>query len=286
MKVSLIGSGTIGQATGMGLSKVGHDVIFYDIDEKVLKTLKDRKYRVAERLEGVNGCDVHFVCVPTPVSRGIMDFSFVESAVSALAKVMTEHDGYQMVVIRSTMLPFTIRNRIVPLLEHGCHLTLGKQYGVCHNPEFLRGAHALEDFLNPPIIVIGTYDEQSARLIKQIYAPFKVPMLATTLENAEAIKIFSNVYNSSKVSFFNDMYLIAEKLGLDHKVISEALTKASFGVRIPEYYTKGGYPFDGPCLPKDLAAFITFLKQQGLDPGFYEEVSKINEEMKSQKKEE
>jgi UDPglucose 6-dehydrogenase len=284
LKVSVIGAGVIGTATGVGLSRVGHDVIFYDIAGKRRRELKAEGYSVAERLDAVIGCDVHFICVPTPVPGGVMDFSYVESAVSALAKVLTPHDRYQVVVIRSTVLPLTIRNRIIPLFARDCRLTLGKHYSICHNPEFLREACALEDFLNPPVIVIGTDDEQSAGIMKQVYAPFKVPLVSTTPENAEAIKIFTNVYNATKVSFFNDMYLIAQKLGLDHKVISQTLTKSSLGVRIPEYYTKGGYPFGGVCLPKDLAALITFLKEQRLDPGFFEEVSRINEEMKKLEK--
>jgi nucleotide sugar dehydrogenase len=209
-----------------------------------------------------------------------MDFSIVESAITDLAKTMTQHDEYQVVAIRSTMVPFTTRNKMIPLLERYCHLKLGEHYGVCHNPEFLREAHALDDFLDPPINIIGTNDEQSAGIMRKLYAPFHAPLLVTTVENAEAVKIFSNVYNAGKVSFFNEMYLIANKLGLDHNVISQALTKSALGVRIPEYYTQGGRPFGGKCLPKDLAAFITFLKEHNLSPGLFKEVNKINEVMK------
>jgi nucleotide sugar dehydrogenase len=147
-------------------------------------------------------------------------------------------------------------------------------------PEFLREANALDDFLDPPINVVGTDDKRSADIMRQLYAPLHAPLLVTTLENAEAVKIFSNVYNAGKVSFFNEMYLIAQKLGLDHQVISQALTKSSLGVRIPEYYTRGGHAFGGKCLPKDLAAFITFLREREISPGLFEEVDKINEVMK------
>jgi UDPglucose 6-dehydrogenase len=280
LKVSIIGAGAVGKATGIGLSQVGHYVIFYDIAESRRKELQAEGYSIAENLDAVNGCDVHIICVPTPVPNGVMDFSIVESAVIGLARVMTGQDKYQVIAIRSTILPLTVKERIIPLLGHHCSLKLGEQYGICHNPEFLREAYALEDFLDPPIIVIGADDERSAGIMKQLYAPFKAPLLITTTGNAEAIKFFSNVYNVTKVSFFNEMYLIAKRLGLDHEVISQALTKSSLGVRIPEYYTKGGYPFAGHCLPKDLAAFITFLKELGFDPVFYKEVVKINEEMK------
>ncbi len=100
------------------------------------------------------------------------------------------------------------------------------------------------------------------------------------LENAEAIKCFSNVYNTMKISFFNELYLIAQKCGLDYEVISQTTLKSSLGIRIPEYYTKGGYPFNGGCLPKDLAALISFVKERGLDPHLFEAVVETNKEMK------
>ena len=284
MKVSIIGAGVIGKATGAGLSQVGHEVIFYDTEKDKSRELKEQGYSVAENLEAVNGCDVHFICVPTPVPNGKMDLTYVETAVQELAVVISPQDKYQVIAIRSTILPLTVQNRLVPLLKRHCRLKLGKQYGVCHNPEFLRAEHALEDFLDPPIIVIGTDDARSSGIMKELYAPIKAPLLVTTPGNAEAIKLFSNVYNASKASFFNEMYLVAESLGLDHKVISQGMTRSSLGVSTPEYYTKGGYPFDGGCIPKDLAACITFLKEQGLDPGLFEEVSRINEEMKNLKK--
>jgi len=280
LKVSIIGVGAVGKATGVGLSQVGHEVIFYDIAKDRRRELEAQGYSIAENLDAVNGADVHFICVPTPTPDGRMDFAIVESAVTELVKSMTEQNQYQVIAIRSTILPLTTREKIIPLLKRHCPLKTGEQYGVCHNPEFLREAHALADFMKPPVIVIGTDDKRSASVMEHLYDPFKAPLLVTTPENAEAIKFFSNVYNASKVSFFNEMYLIAEKLGLNHEVISQTLTKSSLGVRIPEYYARGGYPFGGKCLPKDLTAFIAFLKEQGLNPTLFEEVSRINEKMK------
>lgn len=285
MKISIIGAGTVGKATGVGLHKFGHEVIFYDIAQDKLKALEEEGYRITESLDAIRECHIHMICVPTPVFNNKLDFKPFESVVKELAKIMNEKDRYQVVVIRSTILPLTTRKAIIPLLKRYCPLKLGEQYGVCHNPEFLREAHALEDFLNPPIIVIGTDDEEIANIMRQLYMPFKASLLVTTLENAEAIKFFSNIYNTTKISFFNQMYIIAERLGLDHEVISQALIKSSLGVHIPEYYTKGGYPFGGKCLPKDLTAFITFLEEQGFNPKLFQEVAEINEEMKRLKAE-
>jgi UDPglucose 6-dehydrogenase len=157
---------------------------------------------------------------------------------------------------------------------------LGEEYGICYNPEFLREAHALEDFLNPPIIVVGGNDKRSGDILGELYASFQAPQVRTTPENAEAIKYLSNAYNAMKISFFNELYLIAQRCGLDHEVLSQALPKSTTAIRLPEYGIRGGYPFGGKCLPKDLAAFIPFVKEQGLNPDLFEAVAGINEVVK------
>jgi len=280
MRVSIIGAGTVGTATGIGLSKYDHELIFYDIDQQKLEMLAKQGYRVTKNLEAIRGCDIHMICVPTSTVNNEPSLALLESAVKEVAKTLDRQDGYQVVVIRSTTLPFTIKRKIIPLLQRYCSLRLGEQYGICHNPEFLREAHALDDFLNPPIIVIGEADERSGDMLAQLYAPFRSPKVRTTLENAEAIKCFSNAYNAMKISFFNKLYLIAERCGLDHEVISQALPKSTTAIRLPEYGIRGGYPYGGKCLPKDLAAFISFVNEQGLDSHLFEVVAEINEEMK------
>jgi len=280
MKVSIIGAGTVGQASGIGLSKHDHEVIFCDIDQQKLDMLAKQGYRVAKELRAIRGCDIHMICVPTSTVNNEPSLAPLESAVEEVAKTLDRQDGYQVVVIRSTTLPFTIKKRIIPLLQRYCPLRLGEQYGICHNPEFLREAHALDDFLNPPIIVIGEADERSGDMLVRLYAPFRSPQVRTTLENAEAIKCFSNAYNAMKISFFNKLYLIAERCGLDHEVISQALPKSTTAIRLPEYGITGGYPYGGKCLPKDLAAFISFVNEQGLDSHLFEVVAETNEEMK------
>jgi nucleotide sugar dehydrogenase len=280
MLVSIIGAGIVGKATGIGLQQYGYDVIFHDTDPGALDRLAEEGYEVAEGVEGVRKSHIHMICVPTPLKNNNFNLRFLESAVKQVAKGMARKDGYQVIVVRSTVLPFTVRARIIPLLERYCPMKLGEEYGVCHNPEFLRAAHALEDFLNPPIIVIGEADKRSGDMLAELYAPFPAPRFRTSLENAEAIKCFSNVYNALKVSFFNEVYLIAQKCGLDHEAISQAMLKSSLGICIPEYYTKGGFPFGGGCLPKDLAASTSFVNEWGLNTHLFEAVAEINEEMK------
>jgi len=237
-------------------------------------------YKVADNLKAIAEADIHMVCIPTPLKGDTLDLSFLELAVQQLANTLIKKTGYQVVVIRSTVLPFTTRTKVMTLLERYCPLKMGEEYGVCHNPEFLRAEHALDDFLDPPIIVIGEADKRSGDVLSELYTPFIAPLIRTSLENAEAIKCFSNVYNAMKVSFFNELYLLSQKCELDDETISQAMLKSSLGIRIPEYYTKGGFPFGGACLPKDLAASISFIKEQGLNPHLFEAVAEINEELK------
>ena len=286
MKVSIVGAGVVGESTGKGLHRYGHEVTFYDLNQQKLERLTQQGYRTTKNLGGVRDYDIHMICVPTLTLANDKprltspDLTSLESALKKVAKTLNSQEGYQVVVIRSTLLPFTTKKMAIPLLQRYCRLILGEGYGICYNPEFLREDHALEDFLNPPIIVIGEADKRSGDILAELYAPFRAPQVRTTTENAEAIKCFSNAFNAMKISFFNQLYLIAKECNLDHEVISKALPKSTTAIRLPEYGVKGGYPFGGKCLPKDLAAVISFVKDQGLNPELFEAVAEINEEIR------
>jgi UDPglucose 6-dehydrogenase len=282
MRISIIGAGVTGRASGLGLISKGHDILFYDINQQVLQKLREEGYRVADRLDDLDKCQVHMICVPTPSSRmnAELDLSYVCSAISDLSKVLKKKDSFHVIAIRSTVTPSTNRKIIIPLLRERSSLTLGTDYGLCYNPEFLREAHSLEDFLQPSVIVIGEYNRRSGDVISELYQSFGSQQIRTDLENAEAIKCFANVYNVMKISFFNEIYLISKKAGLDQDNIARALIRASLGLRIPEYYSVGGHPYDGKCLPKDLAAVIEYTKSLGISPHLFEAISEINEEMK------
>lgn len=280
MKVAIVGAGIVGQATGIGLHKYGHDIVFYDTDRHVLDKLDQQAYKITKNLIDISGSDVYMICVNTPILHNRYDLRYLELAINELAILLGRQKKYQLIVIRCTVSPLTIKETIIPLLQLNCPLKLGEDYGLCYNPEFLRQDYSLEDFLNAPIVVIGELDRRSGERLSELYRPFKIQELRTTIENAEAIKCFSNAYNSMKVSFFNLLFLVAERKGLSHEDIEQGLIKASLGIRLPSYYTSGGRPYGGSCLPKDLRALITFVEEQGIDPELLEAVEKINEVMK------
>lgn len=278
MRLAIVGSGVIGQATGMGLGFKGHEVLFYDVDKRKLEDLKEKGYNVsANILFVVKNADVIFICVPTPTVNGEMDFSFLGNAVGCLGEALSGMKSYKVVVVRSTVLPLTTRCRVVPLLEKFSGLKAGKDFGVCVNPEFLRERYALQDFLNPSRIVIGEIDKKSGDVLEEVYSNFDAPIIRTDLDAAEMIKYVSNLFLATKISFFNEMFLVCQKLGIDADIVGKAV---SLDPRIGEYGVYGGSPFDGKCLPKDLEAFLSFVKSLKLNPELLDAVRSVNEKMR------
>ena len=283
MRIAMIGSGVTGEATGIGLLHYGHDVIFYDIDERVLKKFSEDGYQVASNvLDAITESDVIFICVPTPTENGKMDSTYVEKAAKSIAVSLREITGYRVVAVKSTVLPFTSRNVVKPILEEESGLKIGEDIGLCMNPEFLRQKHALKDFLNAERIVIGEYDSRSGSILEKLYENFQCPVFRTDLETAEMVKYVANIFLANKISYFNVMHLISSKIGIDSKLISKIVALDS---RIGEYGVYGGRPFGGACLPKDLESFISFTKDIDIEETFLNEIYRTNEKMKKKYKE-
>ena len=281
MNLAIVGSGVIGQATGIGLNKAGNKVVFYDIDNEKLTSLKKKGCQVAhDLLSTIQSSEVIFVCVPTPSSNESIDCGILESVISEIGKILSKIRQYKLIVIRSTVLPTTTRCKIVLLLEKYSNLKAGKDFGVCMNPEFLREKSSLQDFLNPSRIIIGQLDKKSGDILEKVYSFFEAPLIRTSLDTAEMIKYAANLFLASKISFFNEMYLVCQKIGVDSNVLGTAV---AYDPRIGAYGVKGGYPFDGACLPKDLAAFRTFARSLKIIPKMLDAISSVNVDMESLK---
>ena len=168
-KIAIIGSGIVGSATGKGLIVKGHKVIFYDIKKEVIKTLKKQKLdaRLADSLD-VKESDAFFLVVPTPTENEKINLKYMEEAARNLGKKLKNKQDYFLVVIRSTVLPGTTENKIIPILEKESGKKAGQDFGVVMNPEYLREKKAESDFKNPWIITIGALDRRSG---PQIQAP-------------------------------------------------------------------------------------------------------------------
>lgn len=287
--ITVIGSGVVGTATGKGLHKLGHDVVFYDISKQRLAALKEEGYEVASSLEdAIYKSDISFVCVNTPQNNELdddaagkqqQDLSQLLTALHDIATALNNDivNKKHLLVFRSTMLPGSMRNVVIDYLERNCNLKRGKDYDVCHNPEFLRQHNALEDFLNPDRIVIGEDTKGSSLPLRDIYSPLTKNIIITTYETSELIKYASNCFLSLKISYFNEIAMICKRIGINDEEVSLGV---SLDRRIGKYGTQGGRPFDGACLPKDSEAMALFVKKIGIKPDLIQTTLDINEEIK------
>ncbi len=265
--IAVIGSGVVGTATGAGLAAKGHRVVFCDTNTQRVTLLLGRGYRAVRAAELTTlSASTYLISVPTPTVEGQADASFVREAARAVGKAIRHTNGHPLIVVRSTVPPGTTEGIVIPALEMASGRAAGTDFGVCMNPEFLRAASAERDFLDPRAIVIGALDEWSERALREIYSPWPdVPVHAMDLRSAEATKYVSNLFNATKISFFNEMDRILRRVGANPEVAFAAATLGAEGLWNPEYGTRGGFPFDGVCLPKDTAGFLGFARELGLD---------------------
>lgn len=231
MKISIVGSGTVGKATGEGLRRFGHEIAYYDRGDQ----RKDEKYHVT------------FFCVPDDeLDKAFEKFSSKKDLVS---------------VVRSTVK--------VGETER-LHEKLGIH--VCHNPEFLRGAVAEYEFLNPHKIVVGECCRKHGALLGRLYKPFQVPIIFVDRKTSELVKLASNAYLATLISFWNQIQMIAGDCGVNSHVVGNI---CSLDPRISGYGANmHGKAYGGSCLPKDL---ITLRKCAKLaDTRFLRAVGKVN----------
>lgn len=278
-KISVIGSGFVGENLGRGLIQLGNAVIFHDIIDKNLPNFtKDIDY-------AVDNSDISFICVPTPTTdKGEIDLSCIREAAKNIGNALALRQKYYLVVVKSTVVPGTTENVVIPLLEKYSEKKIGEDFGVCMNPEFLteisRSWSKEEDmkkgFFTEDKIVIGEYDKRSGGVLERIYNSLNKPTFRTNIKTAEMIKYVSNCILATKISYWNEIFLISKELGIDSQVVADVLC---LDPRIGRYGAVHGKAFGGKCLPKDLKAFIHFAERHS-EPNLLKAVDKINEEMK------
>ena len=173
-------------------------------------------------------------------------------------------DCFHVVVARSTMLPGSMRNVVIPSLE----LTSGKKaavdFGVCNNPEFLREGTAVYDYYNPPKTVIGESDSRAGDLLVKLYEKMNAPLVRTDLETAEMVKYTDNNWHALKVAFANEIGNICKAVGIDGHKVMEIFCQDT-KLNLSSYYMKPGFAFGGSCLPKDVRALTYKGKSLDLD---------------------
>src|SRR5215216_5325080 len=258
-KIGIIGSGTVGGTSGKVWKALGNQVLFYDISEQIVFSLKTSGYSVAASIEEIiHQTDISFVCVDTPTYRnGDQNISSVMSVLYEIADALDKMVGHHLIVFRSTLLPGTMSNVIVPFLERHCSKVRGIDYDICYNPEFLRENSALIDAFNPDRVIIGEDQKNASLQLAQLYQQLRTKIIITSFECAEMIKYASNCFLALKISFFNEIGLACNRMGIDDKAVSLGV---SLDKRIGKYGTQFGKPFEGACLPKDTEALAGFIR--------------------------
>lgn len=261
-RVALVGSGFVGQATGKGLAKMGHHVVFYDVKSRIIKSLKKDGFD-AKNIKTLSAADGHefdffMISVQTPTVRGKVQLNFLEMALQDVGRAISETKKFPVVVIRSTVPPGTIEKMAIPILEKESKRKIGKDFGVCMNPEFLREVSSEKDFASPWIIAIGTSNDYAGMLLSELYHSFRCQIVRMSFVEAEMMKYAHNLLNATKISFFNEMRIIGKKIGANPEVIFPAIIKSAEAIWNHEYGTKDFGPYGGSCLPKDTEAFLTW----------------------------
>lgn len=258
-KIAQIGAGVVGTAAGKGLHSKCFDVTFVDIDPDAIERLRAEGHK-AVTWEEFDGSDIEIFLVSVPTYRlgDHDDTGPVMDVCARLGEIISDKNDYCVVVMRSSVLPGTTEELLIPLLEQHSGKMVGSDFGVCFNPEYLREKTASADFLDAPLVLIGEYDRQSGRILSEIYDWVDCPVQHTDLRTAEMQKFVHNVFNSTKISFFNEVREICEAEGIDADAVFPAVCLSAEGMWNPSYGTKNFGPFDGMCLPKDTKAFLSY----------------------------
>jgi UDPglucose 6-dehydrogenase len=282
MRVLVIGAGVVGSATGKGLRAWGHDVTFVDTSPAVVRRLQRDGYDATMRLSDTlaeTSAEVAFISVPTPSAEdGSVSLSALDSAVRFLGMQLRNSSSPNplLVVVRSTVPPGTTRHRVMPMLRQMAGPSPAVNYSVCFHPEFLRAVSAEEDFLRSWTLVAGIEDGFAEDTLRAVYGERAERLIVADLETAEMIKYTSNCFNATKISFANEVWLLASSLGVDGNRVLGIASEAAEGYWNPKYGTLGGRPFGGTCLPKDTLGLQHLAREHHVEMPLLSAVIQVN----------
>ena len=277
MKLSVWGLGYVGTVSAGCLAQEGHEVIGVDSEQTKVDLINAGKTPIIEKDIGriikqqvaagrlsattdaavaVQRTDLFLICVGTPSrSNGDIELKYVRRVCEQIGTALRNHQGAPVVVIRSTMLPGTMRDVVIPTLEACSGRRAGAEFGVCINPEFLREGTAVHDFFNPPKTVIGELNRASGDLLANLYARIAGPLIRTDIETAEMVKYADNAWHALKVGFANEIGNLCKGLEVDSHRVMDIFCRDTT-LNLSPYYLKPGFAFGGSCLPKDLRALL------------------------------
>lgn len=284
--VSVFGLGYVGCVSAACLASLGHRVVGIDVSPDKMAFLSQGQSPIVEVRIGdlvaeavdkglltvtnnaqsaVANSDVSLICVGTPsTATGNLSTTYLEQVTAQIGSALADTDRWHVVAYRSTMLPGTCEGLLIPMLEKFSGKIAGRDFGVCVNPEYLREGTSVQDFFDPPKIVVGSTDPRSADTVVALYANLPGPRYTVSIRTAEMSKYVDNTYHALKVCFANEIGAICSALDLDSHTIMDIFL-ADTKLNISSAYLRPGFAFGGSCLPKDIRALTHVARRNAVE---------------------
>lgn len=298
VRISVLGLGYVGCVSAACFAQRGHQVIGADVNPDKVEFLRQGKAPVVEERIGeitaevvasgrltvvddaaaaVADTDVTLVCVGTPSARdGGLLTDYLQRAAEEIGTALAAKDEFHVVVFRSTMVPGTCEDLLIPILEKASGKTVGVDFGVCVNPEYLREGSSVRDFLDPPKTVVGESDPRSGEIVLSLYDGLPGDRFRTPIRVAEMSKYVDNTYHAVKVTFANEIGAVCRAVGLDSHAVMDVFL-ADTKLNVSPAYLRPGFAFGGSCLPKDLRALVNTAGRSNVDVPLLSSVLPANE---------
>ena len=296
MKIAIIGLGFVGLSLTSVLASKGFNVVGIDVDkekcrnisngvlpffepdlEKTLKKGLKNKLQIENDVSVVQDCDLIFVTVGTPQNKtGAIDLSIIKKAMKSLGKSIRKTKKQHIILVKSTVVPGTMKDVILPILENNSKKKAGKDFGLISNPEFLQESTAIRDTEFPHAVVLGGYKTKFMKNIEKFFTKLhpKTPIIITNHQTAEMIKYANNSFLATKIIFINQLSNICQKIpGANIDDIAKTI---GLDPRIGKLFLNAGPGYGGSCLPKDMKALIKFAKIAGVKPTLLNAVEDVN----------
>lgn len=286
MRITVLGLGYVGCVSAACLAREGHAVIGVDVNPQKVNVVGSGRSPIVEpgldeimaeavaagkltatlnSEEAIRSSDVSMICVGTPSnSNGSLDLSYVEKVCRDIGKALAGKPDYHVVVVRSTVLPGTVRELVIPILEQHSGKQAGTHFGVAMNPEFLREGSAIGDYYDPGLILVGELDQRSGDVVERVYEAVDARCVRESLETAEVVKYANNAFHAVKVAFANEIGNFCKAHGVDGREVMHFLCQ-DHRLNISPAYLKPGFAFGGSCLPKDLRALLYRAQERNVD---------------------
>ncbi|MDC0202114.1 UDP-glucose/GDP-mannose dehydrogenase family protein [Candidatus Nitrosopelagicus sp.] len=296
MNIGIIGLGFVGLSLTSVLASKGFNVVGIDVDEEkcnkisngispffepdLEKTLKKglkKNLQIKNDFSLIQSCDLIFVTVGTPQNKtGAIDLSIIKKAMNTLGKNIRKSKKQHTILVKSTVVPGTMKDVILPILENSSRKKAGKDFGLISNPEFLQESTAIRDTEFPHAVVLGGYETKFIKKMKLFFTKLhpKTPIIVTNHQTAEMIKYANNSFLATKISFINQLSNICQEIpGANVDDIARTIGLDS---RIGKLFLNAGPGYGGSCLPKDMKALIKFATTAGVKPTLLNAVEDIN----------